>query len=210
VCTGRTIVEAGDDTDQSTVEHHVPRPAACPVPDEAFCATATEAAVAVSRRDARQLMALSRSDSIRCADVAPEYFPGCQTDDVLEGYGLSGADFTVELVDEEAYLDALKGLTGGRADSFVDEIGDAQLQIVGVGTCGPDEPTRRTYHLAFTTALVGAGGTAERVVGSFEFAFRDGQWRIVLMYLDTLERWQAEQADPLHEAFCAAGRSPWA
>jgi hypothetical protein len=184
-------------------------PNGCPVADEEFCATATDAANAVSRGDAPQLVALSRSDTIRCADVAQEYFPGCETDDVLEGHGLSDAGFTVELVSERAYLDALDRLTGSRADSFVDEIGAGDLKVIGVGTCGPDDPSRRTYHLAFTAALVGAGGTAERVVGSFEFGFGDGQWRIVLMYLDTLERWEAEQADPFREAFCAAGRSPW-
>jgi hypothetical protein len=184
-------------------------PAGCPVPDEVFCATATDAASAVARGDARQLLALSRSDTIRCADVAQEYFPGCATDDVLEGHGLSDAGFIVELVSEPAYLDALERITAGGADSFVDEIGDGEMQVIGVGTCGPDDPSRRTYHLAFTTALGAAGGTEERVVGSFEFGFRDGQWRIVLMYLDTLERWEAEQADPFREAFCAAGRSPW-
>ncbi len=52
------------------------------------------------------------------------------------------------------------------------------------------------------------GAGTERVAGSFELTFRD-KWRIVLSYLDTLERWEQSHQDPFSDAFCAAGRNPW-
>jgi hypothetical protein len=183
--------------------------AGCPVSDEAFCATAIEAANALAAGDAGQLVGLSRSDTVICAKVAREYFPGCQADDVLKGYGLSDADFIVELVNVDAYGEAVAALTSSVDPSFTDEIGDGGARVIGVGTCGPDLPSRRTYHLAWTAGLDDPDGTARRVLGSFEFSFDEGQWRIALLYLDTLERWHAEQTDPLEEAFCAAGQSPW-
>jgi hypothetical protein len=48
-----------------------------------------------------------------------------------------------------------------------------------------------------------------RWCGSFEFTF-DSDWRIALTYLDRLERWEAEQSNPLTDSFCEAGRIPWA
>jgi hypothetical protein len=184
-------------------------PDGCPVPDEAFCATASEAANALTAGDAARLVALSRSDTINCAEVEREYFPGCQTDEVLEGFGTSDADFAVELVDAGDYTESVVGLTSGLDTSFADELGDGGARVIGVGTCGPDVPGRRTYHLAWTAAVGAADQDSRRVVGSFEFTLQDDQWRIALTYVDTLERWRAYQRDPLEEAFCAAGRSPW-
>ena len=182
----------------------------CPVVDDAFCTTAAAAADALRGGDAERLIALSRADTLDCADVAREYFPGCVTvDEVLEGHGISDADFTVDVVDAAAHEEFVRTVVDDVDPSFVDELGDGSAPVIGVGTCGPDESDRRTYHLAWTAALAGAGGAPRRVLGSFEFGFRDDEWRILLTYVDTLERWEAAQPDPLREAFCAAGRSPW-
>ena len=62
-------------------------PSGCPVDDDAFCATASEVAAALSSREAETLFALSRSGTIDCAEVAREYFPACASDDILQGYG---------------------------------------------------------------------------------------------------------------------------
>ncbi len=145
---------------------------------------------------------------IVCDDVVPEYFPECETSATLHGYGLSGPHFLVHLVNENAYVDHLRTITGRVDPSFSDEHGDGAVRIIGVGTCGPDVPGRRTYHLAWTAAHRQADGETERVLGSFEFTFAD-DWRIALTYVGTLAEWRAEQADPLHEAFCEAGRTPW-
>jgi hypothetical protein len=91
--------------------------------------------------------------------------------------------------------------------SFADDVGSGDVRVLGVGTCGPDIPGRRTYHLAWTVAASDAG-PPERLLGSFELTFEE-DWRIALWYLGPLDAWGAEQPDPLELAFCEAGRSPW-
>lgn len=181
----------------------------CPVDDEAFCATAVDAIEALQGTDAERLFALSREDRLVCAKVNREYFPGCETDDVLVGHGSSGANFLVEVLDGKAYRSQLESIVTNMDPAFSDELGDGTVRIVGVGTCGPDTPSRRTYHLAWTAAVSEGGAPAERVLGSFEFLFKDDAWRIGLWYLSPLEEWEAEQPDPLELAFCEAGRNPW-
>jgi hypothetical protein len=181
--------------------------ATCPVPDEAFCETAVQVIRALQARDAGRLFELSREGRLVCAELATEYFPGCDRRDVLEGFGLSGPDFSVEVVDAPGYRTRLEAFMGSLDPSFADDLGSGEVRVVGVGTCGPDIPGRRTYHLAWT-----AGGSEdvspERLLGSFELTFED-DWRIALWYVGSLDEWEAEQPDPLQLAFCEAGRSPW-
>ena len=181
---------------------------ACPVADEAFCATATEVIEALQSADVDRLFALSREDRLVCAELAVEYFPACETGDVLEGHALSRPDFIVEVVDEQRYRGQLEAITSNIDPSFSDELGGGSVRVIGVGTCGPDVPGRRTYHLAWTAAVSEAGAPAERLLGSFELTF-DDDWRIALWYLGPLEEWELEQPDPLELAFCEAGGTPW-
>ena len=180
----------------------------CPVEDEAFCEVATEAANALVAGDDQALLALSRQDTIVCDDVVIEYFPQCEAGATLHGYGLSGPQFIVDLVGEEAYVDHLDEITDRVDPAFTDELGDGAVRILGVGTCGPDEPSRRTYHLAWTAAYRSDDGEAERILGSFEFTL-DDDWRIALTYAGTIGDWQAEHPDALDEAFCEAAQTPW-
>jgi hypothetical protein len=180
----------------------------CPVADEAFCGTAVEVIEALRAQDADRLFELSREDRLVCAELNTEFFPGCATDDILEGHGLSGPNFVVEVVDEDAYRGKLDATVSAIDESFTDEQGDGDVAVVGVGTCGPDIPGRRTYHLAWTAAASEPGGQPKRLLGSFELTFQD-DWRIALWYLGPLTEWEAEQADPMRLAFCEAGRSPW-
>jgi hypothetical protein len=181
----------------------------CPVDDEVFCETAVDTIEALQAGDAERLFALSREDRLVCAKVNQDYFPGCETDDVLVGHGSSGATFLVEVLDEDAYRGQLEAIVTNMDPSLSDELGDGGVRVVGVGTCGPDIPNRRTYHLAWTAAVSEDGAPAERVLGSFEFLFKDDEWRIGLWYLSPLEEWEAEQPDPLELAFCEAGGTPW-
>jgi hypothetical protein len=183
-------------------------PAGCPVSEEEFCVVAAEAANALAVGNADQLLALSRSDTISCVEVAREYFPGCESQEVLDGYGLSGPDFFVELVARHVFAAELDAIIASVDPSFSDEHGDGSVRVIGVGTCGPDDPDRRTYHLAWTAAMSEGGAPATRALGSFEWSFAD-DWRIVLTYRGTLADWEAAQANPLDDAFCEAGRNPW-
>jgi hypothetical protein len=63
--------------------------------------------------------------------------------------------------------------------------------------------------VAWTAAASEPGGPVERLLSSFELSFADDEWRIVLWYLGPLHGWEGEVTDPLENAFCEAGRSPW-
>ncbi len=205
-----TACSSGREASPSTTEPPSTVDAAnCPATDEAFCDTATRVANALASKNAGELFELSRADTIDCADVLPDYFPQCRTADVLEGHGLSDADLIVELVSQDAYRERLDTITSGFDTAFSDELGDGGVRVIGVGTCGPDVPGRRTYHLAWTAGLSEGADASQRVLGSFEFSF-DNDWRIALTYVDVLERWEAEQSNPLTDSFCEAGRTPWA
>jgi hypothetical protein len=179
----------------------------CPEEDAAFCAVAADVGNALVEGDIADLMALNRIDTIVCADVSAEYFPGCAQADTVEGHGVSDAGLLVTMLDTAAYRDRLGRMIDAIDPSFIDPLGDGAVRLLGVGTCGPDQPGRRSYHLAWTAATL-SGGEPRRMVGSFELTYSD-DWRIALWYLDTYESWVAAGQDPLREAFCEAGRHPW-
>src|SRR5687768_7756961 len=77
--------------------------AGCPVTDEAFCDPAARIGRALLQQDAADLLRLSRSDTIECAEIARQFFPGCANADALTGYGLSDAGFIVEVVPRSSY-----------------------------------------------------------------------------------------------------------
>ena len=134
----------------------------CPVDDETFCEVAVEIAAALSAGDPAALVGLSRADTIVCAEMVVEYFPQCRTDDVLEGHGVSGPDLIVTVLDDSAYAAEMDRL-------FTDVANPA---IVGVGTCGPDVPGRRTYHVAWTASIAQAGEPPRAVPGQFRAPLR--------------------------------------
>ena len=182
--------------------------AGCPVTDDAFCDTATRIGRALLERDAAALLRLSRSDTIECASIARQFFPGCADVDAITGYGLSSAAFVVELVPRSVYGRRLDAVISGIDPAFTDELGGGSATVIGVGTCGPDIPRRRTYHLAWTAAI-DEGDGAERHLASFEVGFDGEDWRVILWYLDPLETWEAEHPDPMTLSFCEAGLHPW-
>lgn len=161
---------------------------------------ATAVANALASRDADALLSLSRIDTIVCAEMRVEYFPGCAEQEVLTGHGVSGPDLIVQILPEAEYLDALHSMTEG--------LDAATLEIIGVGTCGPNEPGQRTYHLSWTATHSEGDAASTPVVGSFESLFVD-DWRIVLSYFGTLEDWTAQENDPFTDSFCEAGQTPW-
>ena len=176
--------------------------------DDAFCDTATQIGRALLERDAAALLRLSRADTIECARVERQYFPGCADADVLTGHGLSSADFIVDVLPRSAYAQRLDEVISGIDPAFTDELGGGSATVIGVGTCGPDIPRRRTYHLAWTAAI-DEGDGAERHLASFEVGFDGEDWKVILWYLDPLEAWEEEHPDPMALSFCEAGLHPW-
>jgi hypothetical protein len=67
-----------------------------------------------------------------------------------------------------------------------------------VGTCGPDDPERRSYHLAFEAA---------DELGSLELVRREGEWRIGMLFADTEAGWERQFDDPRSELACGNVRA---
>jgi hypothetical protein len=156
-------------------------PAGCPVDDPPACERAALAATALQEGDAGALVDLSYADTFVCDDLPAEMFPDCAPGDTLEGHAVTGADGKIAILSAEDY------------DSLLAELGE--VSVAGVGTCGPDDPDRRSYHLAFWSSD-GAEG------GSLELVRRDGEWSIGIVYADSLENWQTVYDDPEAELAC--------
>jgi hypothetical protein len=179
----------------------------CPIEDEDFCEVAVEVVDALVAGDVDRLLDLSRIDTVVCAEVTADYFPGCAEADTVTGHGVSDAGLLVTMLDPGAYRQRLEAVVDTIDPSFIDPLGDGAVRLLGVGTCGPDQPGRRSYHLAWTAATR-SDAEPRRMVGSFELTYAD-RWRIALWYLDTHDAWVAAGQDPLRDAFCEAGRHPW-
>jgi hypothetical protein len=100
---------------------------------------------------------------------------------------VTGADGKIAILSMEDY------------EARLGELGE--VRVAGVGTCGPDDPDRRSYHLAFWTAD-GAEG------GSLELVRREGEWSIGIVYADSLEKWKTVHDDPEAELACG-NVQPW-
>lgn len=108
-----------------------------------------------------------------------------------------------EVLRPRAYRAQLQAILDGVDPHFADDHGAGAFSVLGVGTCGPEDLARRSYHLGFTAgASAGEGSAAERILGSFEFIHRQGRWWAGLWYLDTLEEWEAVSPDPFASIAC--------
>jgi hypothetical protein len=161
--------------------------AGCPVDDPAACERAALAATALEEGDTAALVELSYADTFACDDLPAELFPDCAPGETLEGHAVTGADGKIGILSAEDYAARLAEL--------------GEVTVAGVGTCGPEDPDRRSYHLAFWTAD-GAGG------GSLELVRREGEWSLGIVYADTLESWRTVYDDPETELACG-NVQPW-
>lgn len=153
--------------------------AGCPVDDRRACERAASAATALEEGDVARLVELSYADTFVCDDLPAEMFPDCSPGETLEGHAVTGADGKISVLTVEEY------------EAHLAELGDATA--TGIGTCGPDDPDRRSYHLAFWAADEG---------GSLELVRRDGEWSIGIVYADSLDRWKTVYDDPEAELAC--------
>jgi hypothetical protein len=166
--------------------------AGCPVDEPAVCERAAPAAAALAGGDAARLLELSRADAFACDDLPAELFPACSPGETLEGHAVTGADGTIAVLTQAEYEARLTELVG------LDE-----MTVTGVGTCGPDDPARRSYHLGYLAEQRG-----EPWGGSLEFVLRDGEWSVGLLFADSLERWRRVYDDPEAQLACGNVR-PW-
>jgi hypothetical protein len=181
----------------------------CPVDAADFCGPALVAANGLLAGDAGAVRRVSAVETFTCDDMPAGVVPACRPGAVLRGHGVYSVANKIGVVPAGEYAGWLDDLFGRMAPEFSDDRGPGRAVVLGVGTCGPDDPQRRSYHLAFTAALTGPDGQpARRWLGSLEFVLRDGRWVTPLMYLDAVETWRAEYGDPFREFACGNVR-PW-
>jgi hypothetical protein len=161
--------------------------AGCPVDDPAACERAALAATALEEGDTAALVELSFADTFVCDDLPAELFPDCAPGETLEGHASTGADGEIAILSADEY------------EARLAELGE--VTVAGVGTCGPEDPDRRSYHIAFWTPD-GAEG------GSLELVRREGEWSIGIVYADSLENWRTVYGDPESELACG-NVQPW-
>ena len=181
--------------------------AGCPVPDPAFCTPAAAVAEAIVAGDTAAIVELSRPDVFRCADLDASIFTGCQSADVLEGHPIGTASGSIEVFPPAAYGQELDATVEAIDPAFSDDAGTGEARVLGTSSCGPDDPERHSYYVAWTAGLGAGSGDAERVVGLYEFTFRDDKWLVGILYLDSVDAWQARHDEPLRDVGC--GISPW-
>jgi hypothetical protein len=181
----------------------------CPVDDADVCRSALVAANALLSGDPAALRGVSAVETFTCDDMPAGIVPACRPGAVLRGHGLYSVASKISVVVPGDYPRWLDDLFGRVTPDFGDDRGPGRVVVLGVGTCGPADPQRRSYHLAFTAALTGpAGEPARRWLGSLEFVLREGRWVTALMYLDAVDAWRSEYRDPFREFACGNVR-PW-
>jgi hypothetical protein len=159
--------------------------AACPVDDAALCGRAAAAAAALDAGDARRLAELSYADEFRCDELPAELFPDCAPGKVMRGHPVTDGGGDIHVLTKDEYRSEL-----GR-------LGEAA--VLGVGTCGPDDPDRRSYHLAFE---------ADDRLGSLELVRRGGEWSVGMLFSDTEDGWKGAFDDARAQLACGNVR-PW-
>ena len=159
--------------------------AACPVDDAALCGRAAAAASALDAGDVDRLVELSYSDEFRCDELPAELFPDCAPGKVLEGHAFTDGQGEIRILAEARY----------RAE--LDRLGEAA--VLGLGTCGPEDPDRRSYHLAFE---------GMHRLGSLELVRREGAWSVGMLLVDSESGWKRQFDDPRAELACG-NVQPW-
>jgi hypothetical protein len=181
----------------------------CPVDDADFCRPALVAANALLAGDPAALRGVSAVETFTCDDMPAGMVPACRPGAVLRGHGVHSVASKISVVPARDYPRWLDAMLRRVATDFGDDRGPGRVVVLGVGTCGPADPQRRSYHVAFTAALTGpAGEPARRFLGSLEFVMREGRWVTPLMYLDAVDAWRSEYRDPFRDFACGNVR-PW-
>jgi hypothetical protein len=183
-------------------------PDGCPVDDPAFCEEAALLGYALVLSDADAVFDLSRRVSMDCADLDRDVFPQCDDRGTLEGYMVG--DYQGQLVVREPadYQGTLRFFVEAVDDEYSDELGGAQMQILGVSTCGKGSDT--SYHLVY---LVGLGDPTStlpgaRFLGTYELTKEHGSWAVGATYVGLYTDWQLVLDDPLTEIACG-DIQPW-
>jgi hypothetical protein len=175
----------------------------CPVRDTDFCERAARAANALVTGDVVALMTLAGLEEFDCAQLPAGMVSNCRPGRTLRGVAAFTVETKMTVYPVAIFQQRVADWLARTDTAYTDERGTGEVTVYGVGTCGPDDPQRRSYHLAFAAAQRGdAGAATERWLGSLEFVLRGDVWVFTLMYLDTVAHWRTEYADPFGQAAC--------
>jgi Tol biopolymer transport system component len=181
----------------------------CPVSNVDFCEVAVRVANAIVSRDAETIIRNSRSARFDCDASVAAAHPGCQTQDVLEGYSVLTFDRgpVIDVLPEGAYRDRLNSLFSNVDPSFSDAHGGGSPEVLGVGECGGG-----AYDIAWTAGVKAEDGTSERILASFEFEGVAGPWTIELWIVGPLDAGLSPLDTPedlVASMGCDAASTPW-
>jgi hypothetical protein len=180
----------------------------CPVDEPAFCEQAAFLANALVLSDADAVFDLSRRVSVDCADLERDLYPQCEHRDRLEGFVVGDHRGHVFVDTPANYRDILGFLVEAVDDEYSDEFGSAQMQVLGVSTCGKGADT--SYHLVYLVGLGDPDSTlpADRFLGTYELTKDEGAWAIGTAHVGLFTDWQLVLDDPLTQIGCG-DIQPW-
>jgi hypothetical protein len=180
----------------------------CPVGDPAFCEQAANLANALVLSDADAVFDLSRRVSMDCADLDRDEFPQCDDRGMLEGYVVGDHQGHLFVNGPADYRRTLGFFVEAVDEEYSDEFGGAQLQVLGVSTCGKGADT--SYHLVYLVGLGDPTSTlpADRYLGTYELTKANGSWAIAATYVGLYTDWQLVLDDPLTQIACG-DIQPW-
>jgi hypothetical protein len=180
----------------------------CPVDEPAFCEQAAFLANALVLSDADAVFDLSRRVSMDCADLRRDLYPQCEHHDTLEGFVVGDHQGHVFVDSPANYRDILGFLVEAVDDEYSDEFGGAQMQILGVSTCGKGADT--SYHLVYLVGLGDPDSTLppDRFLGTYELTQDEGAWAIGAAHVGLFTDWQLVLDDPLTQIACG-DIQPW-
>lgn len=181
----------------------------CPVRDVDFCRIAVDVANAIASGDAETIVRHSRPDRFDCDASVGAIHPGCQTQDVLDGYSVLSFDRgpVVDILPEQAYRNRLATLFSKVDPSFSDGHGGGSPEVLGIGECGGG-----AYDMAWTAGVNDDHGGSDRILASFEFSHVAGHWFIELWIVGPLEAALSPLDAPddlIASMGCDAASTPW-
>jgi len=183
-------------------------PDGCPIDDPAFCEKAAFLANALVVSDADAVFDLSRRVTMHCADLERDLFPQCNHADTLKGYVLGDPQGHFSVNTPAHYRNILGFLVEAVDEEYSDEFGGAQMQILGVSTCGKGADT--SYHLVYLVGLGDPDSTLppDRFLGTYELTQDEGAWAIGTAHVGLFTDWQLVLDDPLTQIACG-DIQPW-
>jgi len=183
-------------------------PDGCPVDDPALCEQAANLANALVQSDGDAVFDLSRRVTMDCGDLDREVFPQCEDVERLKGYVVGDHQGHFFIDEPGDYRRTLGFFVEAVDEEYSDEFGGAQLQVLGVSTCGEGADT--SYHLVYLVGLGDPTSTlpADRFLGTYELTQEDGSWAIGAAFLGLFTDWELVLDDPLTQIACG-DIQPW-